>query len=118
MKQTTITPVPKYVDSIERYADEMAVWIEDLQRNVDTDLGIALTVTDGTGDIVNGSTDVSIAHELGTTPTSINITFWNKATVDHGRWWVSDISDSKFHLNVETDPGASGLGFGWEARAT
>lgn len=78
-----------------------------------------VTENKGTGTIANGATNSgNVAHGLDYTPSAgeFNIIFTENPTNTPGVWWISGIDATNFVLNVENDPGASGLDFAWNVR--
>lgn len=78
-----------------------------------------VTEAEGTGSIANAATNSgNIAHGLGYTPTAAQfaINFTENPTNTPGVWWISGIDGTNFVVNVENDPGASGLDFSWAIR--
>lgn len=67
--------------------------------------------TSGTATILSGNTSVTVTHSLGQTPTAPLVT----PQADPGDdWWVSNIGDTTFDINVGTAVG-SDIVFGWVA---
>jgi hypothetical protein len=73
------------------------------------------TEAKGTGTINSGTTSATITHGLSYTPTlaEVSIIWGENPTNTVGTWWVSGITSTQFVLNVENDPGASNIDFGW-----
>jgi hypothetical protein len=76
-----------------------------------------VTVNSGTATIPGGSTSVAVTHGLWAGPSlsDIVLTPANKPTNTPGLLWVSGINQTQFTVNCASDPGSSGLTFGWKA---
>lgn len=77
-----------------------------------------VTENSGTGTINSGATTAVITHGLDYTPTAqdIIVTLKENPTNTVGSVWVDTITATQFTVNVESDPGASNLDFGWAVR--
>lgn len=69
----------------------------------------------GTASVLTGTTEISVTHKLGRTPTIDQIMVW--PTSDNGSattWWVpaADITSTVFKIKVDVDP-AGTYSFGW-----
>ena len=74
-----------------------------------------VTENSGTATLLNANTSIVVAHGLAATPTSISITFAENPTNLIADWWIDTIGAANFTLNG-SNPGASNLDFGWEAK--
>lgn len=74
-----------------------------------------VTEASGVAAVANGDTTVVVSHTLGYTPAIelITITPNENPTNSVNNFWVSSVTSSQFTINVNTDPGASGLDFAW-----
>lgn len=70
-------------------------------------------VGSGTGAISSGTTSIGIDHGLTTTPTWVTVTPTEDPANSPGAIFVTNLAASSFTVNVENDPGASGLDFIW-----
>jgi hypothetical protein len=75
------------------------------------------TEAKGTATIVSGNTSVNVAHGLSRVPNngSIMVTPTNKSTNNPGRFWISAADATNFTISCESNPGASGASFAWNA---
>jgi hypothetical protein len=71
------------------------------------------TVNSGTATIPNGNTSVAVTHGLWTAPSLSDIAVTPGSVP--GSLWVSNIDQTQFTVNCSTNPGPSGLVFGWKA---
>ena len=78
---------------------------------------VGTTQNSGTGTINSGATTAVITHGLSSTPAidDIFITLGENPTNNVGAVFVTNITSTQFTVNVENDPGASNLDFGWQA---
>lgn len=76
-----------------------------------------VTEASGTGSVTSGGTADVITHGLSVTPTAadISIVFSEDPTNTVSYWWVDTITSTQFTVNVDANPGASNLDFGWRA---
>lgn len=75
-----------------------------------------VTESSGTDTILNGTTSITVSHNLNSTPQAkdIFVTFTNNPTTDPGNTWISSVTSTQFTVNVRTNPG-SNLTFSWRA---
>lgn len=74
-----------------------------------------VTENSGTATIANGNTSIVVTHGLATTPTRVQITPRENPTNAVSFWWVDTLTATQFTININADPGASGLDFDWRA---
>ncbi len=72
-------------------------------------------ITTGTATVVNGQTHVHVNHGLSAIPTRVQITPRENPTNPVSFWWVDGLGIAEFIINVNADPGASGIDFDWRA---
>jgi parallel beta-helix repeat protein len=74
------------------------------------------TENSGTATISSGSTNTTIAHGLAVTPTGADCSAWalEEPTNTVGTIWTGNFTATWFNVEVENDPGASGLDVGWQ----
>jgi len=76
--------------------------------------GDLLSFNSGTGTILNGNTYIDVAHGLEVTPSATNINVSQAESLGSAsNFWVSDIDDTTFRINVDVDPGKD-LTFNWK----
>ena len=67
----------------------------------------------GAATILNGTTSITVTHELIATPTAEDIQVTpNEDPVK--RYWVDTVTATQFNINVDADPGAD-ITFNWQA---
>jgi nitrous oxidase accessory protein NosD len=78
-----------------------------------------VTESSGAGRIEPGKASIAISHGLAIAPRAqdIAITLTGRPASSPGALWVSDITAKAFTVNVERDPGGSGLDFAWAVNA-
>ena len=69
----------------------------------------------GTATIANGATTVVVTHGLARTPDHVWVTPKENPTNAVTFWWADTIGATQFTINVNANPGASGLDFDWRA---
>ncbi len=72
-------------------------------------------INSGTATVADSTTSIVVNHGLATTPTRVQITPTNNPTNAVSFWWVDTLTPTQFTINVNADPGASGLDFDWRA---
>lgn len=72
----------------------------------------------GTGAISSGNTVTTVTHGLIAVPgiQDIALAMVGTTTTFPGNVWIDAIGATTFNVNCTTNPGASGLNFGWQAR--
>lgn len=76
------------------------------------------TEAKGTSSVLSGSTSVAVTHGLAYTPAAgeISIAFTENPSNTPRFCYVTAIGATTFTVNVDSDPGASNLDFGWSVR--
>ena len=74
-----------------------------------------ITENSDTATVADGTTSIAVTHGLATTPTRVQITPRENPTNAVAFWWVDTLTPTQFTINVNTNPGASGLDFDWRA---
>lgn len=74
-----------------------------------------VTEISGSATVPNTATSVVVTHGLATTPTRVQITPRENPSNAITFWWVDTLTTTQFTINVDADPGASGLDFDWRA---
>ena len=76
----------------------------------------------GAATILSGTTNITITHGLGYTPTSANtewtVSYLENPTNDPGSWYITGFNATNAIIHVFRDPGASHLDIAWSARRT
>ena len=76
----------------------------------------------GSATILSGTTNITITHGLGYTPTSANtewtVSYLENPTNDPGSWYITGFNATNAIIHVFRDPGASHLDIAWSARRT
>ena len=76
-----------------------------------------VTEKSGTATVANGSTTIVVSHGLDMTPASSNITLTPTNSLGTAaKFWVSNVTNTQFTVNVNADPGATTATFSWFAR--
>lgn len=73
-----------------------------------------VTEASGVGTVANGTTSISITHNLDRTPTAKDIMVTPTNNLGSAsKFWISNIDASTFDINVDSDPGVSTATFSW-----
>ncbi|MBI4340383.1 MAG: hypothetical protein HY680_10610 [Chloroflexi bacterium] len=73
------------------------------------------TENSGTAMVAGGTTAIQVNHGLVAAPTRVQLTPSNNPTNAIGWYWVSSLTATQFTINLNADPGASGVTFYWRA---
>ncbi|HEU4716004.1 MAG TPA: hypothetical protein VFS14_04205, partial [Candidatus Saccharimonadales bacterium] len=75
------------------------------------------TENGGTATIADGTTSIDVNHGLDATPSLGNIAVTPTNSLGNAaKFWISGVTNVKFTINVDTDPGASTATFSWLVR--
>jgi len=81
-----------------------------------------ITENIGSATILNGTTNITIAHGLDYTPSSANtawtVSYLELPTNDPGSWYIDGFNATSAIIHVLRDPGVSNLDISWSARRT
>ncbi|HEU4715541.1 MAG TPA: glycosyl hydrolase family 28-related protein [Candidatus Saccharimonadales bacterium] len=75
------------------------------------------TENGGTATIADGTTSIDVNHGLDATPSLGNIAVTPTNSLGNAaKFWISGVTNVKFTINVDADPGASTATFSWLVR--
>ena len=92
--------------------DELWRALEELKTTVRDDRNKKKS---GTATVASGATTIVVTHGLARTPDHVYISPRENPTNAVAFWWVDTIGATQFTINVNANPGASGLDFDWRA---
>ncbi|MDO8750295.1 MAG: hypothetical protein Q7K03_04015 [Dehalococcoidia bacterium] len=73
------------------------------------------TESSGTATVANGATAVVVNHGMVAAPTRVQLTPSNNPANAIAWYWISNLTATQFTINVNTNPGATGVIFSWRA---
>ena len=104
------------VDTVA-YDDKVQVWDTSEGVEVQVTVGNLLPVgLKGTATVANETTSIAVTHGYDGTPDASEIQVTPTLLSSAASWWVSDIGDTTFTINVNADPGAGTATFAWRIR--